>query len=138
MRTSLTEGDVLASDRDREQVASALKDATAEGRLSVDELSDRLDQAYGARTRAELDRAVAGLPTRAPATGDEGYPVWAVVGAAAGTVLLPFGSLVAFVSGLVLLRSEQVPMRRFQLKLWVAGAVAWQAISLAIALIFLR
>jgi hypothetical protein len=134
----LPEGDVLASDRDREQVATALRDATAEGRLSVDELSERLDQAYGARTRAELDRAVAGLPARAPLTGDEGYPAWAVVGAAAGTVLLPFGSLVAFVSGLVLLRSEQVPARRFQLKLWVAGAVAWQAISLAIALIFLR
>jgi hypothetical protein len=31
-----------------------------------------------------------------------------------------------------------VPARRLQLKLWVAGAVAWQAISLAIALIFLR
>ena len=130
--------EVLASDRDREQVAAALRDATAEGRLSVDELSERLDQAYGARTRAELDRAVVGLPARPLPTGDEGYPVWGVVGAVAGTVLVPFGSLVAFVSGLVLLRTEHVPARRLQLKLWVAGAVAWQVISLAIALIFLR
>jgi len=38
----------------------------------------------------------------------------------------------------VLLRTEQVPDRRLQLKLWVAGAVVWQAVSLAIALIFLR
>jgi len=130
--------EVLASDRDREQVAEALREATAEGRLSVDELSERLDQAYGARTRSELDRAVVGLPARPEPTGEEGYPVWAVVGAVAGTVLLPFGSLVAFVSGLVLLRSEQVAARRMQLKLWVAGAVAWQAISLVIALLFFR
>jgi Domain of unknown function (DUF1707) len=130
--------EMLASDRDREQVAEALRDATAEGRLSVDELSERLDQAYGARTRAELDRAVIGLPTRPAPTGDEGYPVWAVVGAVAVTVLVPVGSLIAFVSGLVLLRTEQVPDRRLQLKLWVAGAVVWQAVSLAIALIFLR
>jgi hypothetical protein len=129
---------MLASDRDREQVAEALRDATAEGRLSVDELSERLDQAYGARTRAELDRAVVGLPTRPDPTGDAGYPVWAVVGAVAVTVLVPVGSLIAFVSGLVLLRTEQVPDRRLQLKLWVAGAVVWQAVSLAIALIFLR
>ena len=53
-------------------------------------------------------------------------------------MLVPVGSLVAFVSGLVLLRTEKVPARRLQLKLWVAGAVVWQAVSLAIALIFLR
>src|SRR5215510_8929433 len=101
----MTDDELLASDRDREQVATALREATAEGRLTVDELSDRLDQAYGARTRSELDRAVAGLPARAPLTGEEGYPVWAIVGAVAGTVLLPFGPVVAFIAGLVVLQS---------------------------------
>ena len=134
----MVDDDVLASDRDREQVATALREATAEGRLTVDELSERLDRTYAARTRSELDRVVSGLPARAPATGEEGYPVVAVVGAVALMVLVPFGSLIAFVAGLVLLRSETVEARRSQLKLLVAGAVAWQAISLAIALIFLR
>ena len=47
---------------------------------------------------------------------------------ALGTVLIEQG----------LLRSEQVAARRMQLKLWVAGAVVWQAISLVIALLFFR
>jgi hypothetical protein len=130
--------DLLASDRDREQVATALREATAEGRLTVDELSERLDRAYAARTRSELDRVVSGLPARAPASGEEGYPVPAVVGSIALVVLVPFGPLIAFIAGLVLLRSETVPARQSQLKLLVAGAVVWQIISLAIAVIFLR
>jgi len=130
--------DLLASDRDREQVATALREATAEGRLTVDELSERLDRAYAARTRSELDRVVSGLPARAPATGEEGYPVPAIAGSIALVVLVPFGPLIAFIAGLVLLRSETVPARQSQLKLLVAGAVVWQIISLAIAVIFLR
>jgi hypothetical protein len=53
-----------ASDADREHTADILRDAAGEGRLTVDELDDRLTEAYGARTRAELELLVADvLPT---------------------------------------------------------------------------
>jgi hypothetical protein len=57
--------DLRASDADRERAATALREACAEGRLSVDELGDRLGVAYGARTLRELDALRADLPRRA-------------------------------------------------------------------------
>ncbi|MBD0292137.1 MAG: DUF1707 domain-containing protein [Jiangellaceae bacterium] len=61
--------EMRASDADRDRVAEVLRDAHAEGRLSQDELLERLGAAYEARTYAELDRLVADLPrpARAPA-----------------------------------------------------------------------
>ncbi len=52
-----------ASDSDREQVAERLRHATAEGRLSADELDQRLEALYAARTYSELDALLADLPT---------------------------------------------------------------------------
>jgi hypothetical protein len=37
--------------------------ATGDGRLTLDEFSQRMERATSARTRAELDRLVADLPT---------------------------------------------------------------------------
>lgn len=51
-----------ASDADREAVATRLHTASTEGRLTVEELSDRLDAAYAARTHAELDVLLVDLP----------------------------------------------------------------------------
>ena len=51
-----------ASDSDREQVAERLRHATAEGRLSADELDRRLEALYAARTYGELDALLADLP----------------------------------------------------------------------------
>jgi hypothetical protein len=50
-----------ASDRDREQVADALRHAAGDGQLTMTELDERLDAAYGARTRAELEPLTADL-----------------------------------------------------------------------------
>ena len=55
------------SDADRETSATALRDHLAEGRLTLDELTERLDRIYAARTRAELDAVSADLPTTARA-----------------------------------------------------------------------
>ena len=56
-----------ASDSDREQVAERLLHATAEGRLSGDELDQRLEALYTSRTYDELDALLADLPIdRAP------------------------------------------------------------------------
>ena len=60
--------EVRASDAEREQAANALRDHLTEGRLTLDELVDRLDRVYAARTRAELEAVTRDLPaTAAPA-----------------------------------------------------------------------
>jgi len=58
------ESSLRASDADREQVAERLRHATAEGRLSSDELEGRLQDLFAARTYGELDALLADLPVR--------------------------------------------------------------------------
>ncbi len=55
----------LASDAERERAADRLRTAAGEGRLTTDELSERLGRAYAARTHAELEEVLAGLPALA-------------------------------------------------------------------------
>ena len=63
-----------ASDADRERTATALRDAAAAGRLSADELEERLETAFGARDHSQLAALVADLPRESrPAPG--GPPV---------------------------------------------------------------
>lgn len=47
-----------ASDAERERAADLLREAMASGRLSVDELDDRMRLVLSAKTRAELERVV--------------------------------------------------------------------------------
>ncbi|MCM2392214.1 DUF1707 SHOCT-like domain-containing protein [Streptomyces albipurpureus] len=54
--------EMRASDSEREQVAELLRDAVAEGRLTMEEFEERLDAAYQARTRGELEPLVSDLP----------------------------------------------------------------------------
>lgn len=54
--------ETLASDAERERVSERLRTAVAEGRLTTEELSERLERTFAARTHAELDGVVAGLP----------------------------------------------------------------------------
>ena len=51
-----------ASDADREDVAERLRHAAAEGRLSAEELEQRLEAAFTARTYGELNAVVSDLP----------------------------------------------------------------------------
>jgi Domain of unknown function (DUF1707) len=51
--------DLRASDADRERTAEVLRHAAAEGRLTVDELDQRLHDAYRGVTTRELDTLVA-------------------------------------------------------------------------------
>ena len=53
---------MLASDNDRERTVIALRDATVEGRLTLEEFSDRVGHAELARTSKDLDQVLAGLP----------------------------------------------------------------------------
>ena len=51
-----------ASDAEREQVVLRLRDASTEGRLTLEELADRTALAYGARSHAELVPLTDDLP----------------------------------------------------------------------------
>lgn len=53
-----------ASDADRDRVAEVLRDAYAEGRLTLDEHSERVDQTHAAKTLGELAPLLADLPHR--------------------------------------------------------------------------
>jgi hypothetical protein len=59
---------VLASDAERERVALVLRDAAAEGRLTLEELSDRVAAVYSSRTSTELDALTGDLPKLATVT----------------------------------------------------------------------
>ncbi len=58
-----------ASDSDREQTAAQLAEHHVAGRLTADELRERVDRAYGARTLGELRSLVADLPGNLPQPG---------------------------------------------------------------------
>jgi DUF1707 SHOCT-like domain len=51
-----------AADADRERVATFLREQHAVGRLTHDELEERIDRAYHAVTMGDLDRLIADLP----------------------------------------------------------------------------
>ncbi len=51
-----------ASDADRDQAAAVLNNAMAEGRLTVDEHSERLDAVYAAKTHADIVPLLDDLP----------------------------------------------------------------------------
>jgi hypothetical protein len=53
---------VRASDDDREQLITELRDNAVAGRLSTEELEERLQATYAARTTAELDALRRDLP----------------------------------------------------------------------------
>jgi hypothetical protein len=57
-----TRNDFRVSDAEREVVAEQLREHFAQGRLTLDELQDRLEAAFAARMRSELDGVTADLP----------------------------------------------------------------------------
>jgi hypothetical protein len=63
-----------ASDADRERFAETLRDAAGEGRLEPDELEERLEAVYAARTLADLDAVTSDLPRqRRPRSQPSGF-----------------------------------------------------------------
>ena len=55
-------GNLRASDADRERVANTLREAAGDGRLTMEELDERLDAVYAAKTYAELEPITRDLP----------------------------------------------------------------------------
>ncbi|MCX5194655.1 DUF1707 domain-containing protein [Streptomyces sp. NBC_00249] len=75
--------ELRASDADRDRIAQILSDALAEGRLTAEEHSERLDSLYALKTVGELDTLVRDLPA-APGAPAPSPAAQAPVGASAG------------------------------------------------------
>jgi uncharacterized membrane protein len=83
---SRTQASLRASDADREQLVDVLKGAFAEGRLSQEEYTERMERAYTAKTYGELALLSADLPAQMPPS----HPAYR----SAGTNSLAVASLV--------------------------------------------
>jgi hypothetical protein len=57
---------VRVGDADREAVAAQLREHYADGRLTLEELNERLDQAFAAKTKADLNTVMRDLPQAMP------------------------------------------------------------------------
>ena len=106
-----------AGDADRQAVISELQRHYVDGRLSSDELSERVDRALAARTFGDLDTLLADLPTRqrAPDRERPRQDWWA-----------PFVG----VPGLVLLAMLAVLILTWLVWLPNGGTIAWPVLVL--------
>ncbi|UAK32568.1 DUF1707 domain-containing protein [Nocardia sputi] len=72
---------VRASDADREKIVDQLRHAMNEGRLTLPEFDERLQQVYAAKTYGELTPLLSDLPAQResrPARGT-GIPQWIII-----------------------------------------------------------
>jgi hypothetical protein len=92
-----------ASDADRERVAERLRNAATEGRLTAEELEDRMHHALSARTYGELDGLVTDLPRHTPTVATMPKTSGLAIGSLVMGVLWMggMGSLIALVLGLL-------------------------------------
>jgi len=80
-----TNSRLRASDADRDRAATVVNEALAEGRLTAQEHSERLDSIYAAKTHAEIVPLIEDLPARAgtsaqvPVPGGGEHPSSAIV-----------------------------------------------------------
>jgi hypothetical protein len=67
-----SERELRAADTDREAVAETLRQQHLAGRLDTDELQERIERCYAAKTYAELDALLVDLPGNQPAARPRG------------------------------------------------------------------
>lgn len=98
------EGNLRIGEADRDLIAEVLSQHMTDGRLSTDELEDRLGALYASRTRAQVRSVLAGLPPLAPSGGEDHeaiivLPDWVSVREAEGSrspASMPAGSVRQF------------------------------------------
>ena len=73
---SYSDGMTLAGDADRSRAIVVLRDATVEGRLTLDEFADRVERAELARTDEDLLAITADLPTAGSADLPVKHSAW--------------------------------------------------------------
>jgi Domain of unknown function (DUF1707) len=67
-----TGSNMRVGDADREAIAAQLREHYADGRLTLDELNERIDQTFAAKTKADLNTVMRDLPHSVPGTGSFG------------------------------------------------------------------
>jgi len=83
--------EMRVGDAEREAAAAELREHYASGRLTLDELNERIDKAFAAKTRGDLNAAMTDLPSRRPeAAGASGTP--GAIGAGPSGTGGPFGA----------------------------------------------
>ena len=118
------------SDADREQVAERLRDHFAAGRLTSEELDERLATALSAKTVRDLRAVMADLPEPAPVGAPAGYEPshWTsgpVYGYRRGPRILPLAMIALF--ALIVLPSAGfvlVAFLKIILVFWLVAAIA--------------
>jgi hypothetical protein len=74
--------EMRVGDAEREAAAAELREHYASGRLTLDELNERVDKALAAKTRGDLNALMTDLPSARP--GGPGSPHWSAAGGQAG------------------------------------------------------
>src|SRR5215470_2037432 len=76
--TMATGYNLRVGDADRDAVATQLREHFADGRLTLEELNERLDQAFAGKTKADLNTVMRDLPhsTRPTAGAPYGGTAW--------------------------------------------------------------
>lgn len=122
--TNLPEGtdprELRASDHDRDRVAEVLRQAAGDGRLSLDELDERLSAVYAAKTYGELEPITRDLPS-APAAHAAAAPDRAQAGRFGGQ---PTSSMAIAIMGGFSRKGAWVAPREFNaVAFWGGGEI---------------
>ena len=137
-----------ASDADRERVAERLRDAVAEGRLTLDECDERLRGVWAAKTFGELNQLLADLPPPTPAETSQVVPTASPEAPAPPSRHEPTPKLPRWLSALWTLWLAVVLVNLviwflvvigtgslvYFWPMWVAGP--WGAVNLALTIVF--
>jgi len=125
----MTDDRIRISDADRERAAARLREHFAEGRLSPDELDERIAAALTAKTAGDVRRIMADLPDPVPAPPQARQsPPWAPRPGAAfrrGPRILPL-AVFALIAALVIPGAGWLFLALLQLVavLWLAACLA--------------
>jgi len=88
-KAAMDESQLRVGDAERRQAADALQRHYVDGRLTAEELAERVRQATAARTRAELDAVLRDLPPLSAPNTTEAPPLPQATAAARGRGAVP-------------------------------------------------
>ena len=76
--------EMRVGDAEREAAAAELREHYASGRLTLDELNERIDKAFAAKTRGDLNVLMTDLPSRRPEAAGAPGAIGAIEGGPSG------------------------------------------------------
>jgi class 3 adenylate cyclase len=119
-----TEVGARASDAERDQTVSVLREHAAAGRLILEEFSERTERVYAARTTGELELLGADLPAT-PEERARPRPKRLTLAVLGNTQRTGRWRLPRFSTGLVLLGDADLDLRQAELEGGVASITVW-------------